>query len=371
MLSSLQANSGAATESSRQPPMLAIVVPCYNEQAVLPETLRRLRLLLSQLVTSGLIDPASRAWLVDDGSRDATWPMICDAAAGAGAPFCGIKLSRNRGHQVALLAGLMTAQGDVLISVDADLQDDLAVIPKMLAAFFQGNDIVYGVRSRRSTDTVFKRFTAEGYYRLLQRLGVEIVFNHADYRLMSRRAVEALRAFPEHNIFLRGLVPQLGFASTTVEYARLERFAGESKYPLGKMLALAWQGVTSFSVAPLRAITALGVAVSLLSLGMGVWALAVRLFTSSALPGWASIVIPLFLLSGVQLLSLGIIGEYLAKIFVETKRRPLYFLDQIVAPARAGASREPASRFVVDESLPSRPVVADSGSRDIRLHDAN
>jgi glycosyltransferase involved in cell wall biosynthesis len=318
-------------------PVLAIVIPCYNEQEVLPETLRRLRLLLAQLVTQGQIDPASRAWLVDDGSTDATWAMIRDASSASDAAFCGVKLSRNRGHQIALLAGLMTAQGDVLISVDADLQDDLSVIPKMLTAFRDGHDIVYGVRSHRTTDTAFKRFTAEGYYRLLARLGVEIVFNHADYRLMSRRAVEALRAFPEHNIFLRGLVPQLGFSSTTVEYARLERFAGESKYPLGKMLALAWQGVTSFSAAPLRAITTLGTLVSLMSLGLGVWALFIRLFTDQTVPGWASIVIPLFLISGVQLLCLGIIGEYLAKIFVETKRRPLFFVDRIVGVAPSEA----------------------------------
>lgn len=351
-------------------PVLAIVIPCYNEQEVLPETLRRLRQLLTQLVTQGQVDPASRAWLVDDGSRDATWAMIRDASSAPDAPFCGIKLSRNRGHQIALLAGLMTAQGDVLISVDADLQDDLGVIPKMLAAFLDGHDIVYGVRSARTTDTAFKRFTAEGYYRLLEGLGVEVVFNHADYRLMSRRAIEALRAFPEHNIFLRGLVPQLGFASTTVEYARLERFAGESKYPLRKMLALAWQGVTSFSAAPLRAITTLGLLVSLLSLGMGLWALGVRLFTESAVPGWASIVIPLFLISGVQLLSLGIIGEYLAKIFVETKRRPLYFLDQVVTSAQAVVPREPEAVTPATGSLVPPCLASDRLALGPQLHDA-
>lgn len=325
---SLTERSGRVPSAS--PPVLAIVVPCYNEQEVLPETMRRLHKLLDEMVANSLIAPESRAWYVDDGSRDQTWTMIRDAGMDEQARACGIKLSRNRGHQVALLAGLMTARGDILISVDADLQDDLNVIPKMVNAFLAGHDVVYGVRSSRNTDSYFKRMTAEGYYKVLNRLGVEVVFNHADFRLMSRRAVESLRAFPESNIFLRGVIPQLGFPSTTVEYERSERFAGESKYPLGKMLALAWQGVSSFSAAPLRAITTLGLLVSLFSLGMGLWALGVRLFTDQAVPGWASIVIPLFLISGVQLLSLGVIGEYLAKVFVETKRRPLYFLEQLV-----------------------------------------
>lgn len=308
--------------------VLGIVIPCFNEQEVLPETTRRLESLLAELVAKQQIAASSRIWYVDDGSRDATWQLIEGKVATPGSRVCGIKLSRNRGHQIALLAGLMTAEGDVLISVDADLQDDLDVIPRMLQAHSSGHDIVYGVRSARTTDGFFKRTSAESYYRLLDLLGVEVVFNHADYRLMSRRAVESLRLFPESNVFLRGLIPQLGYPSTTVEYARAERFAGESKYPLRKMLALAWQGVTSFSTAPLRAITGLGVAVSLASIGMAVWALIVRVFGGNTVPGWASIVIPLFFLSGVQLLSLGIIGEYLAKIFLETKRRPLYFVDR-------------------------------------------
>ncbi|MBL8198741.1 MAG: glycosyltransferase family 2 protein [Chromatiales bacterium] len=317
-------------------PVLAIVVPCYNEQEVLPETTRRLCQLLSELVKGGQIDGSSRVWLIDDGSRDRTWQVIDLAATQPDSRVCGIKLSRNRGHQIALLAGLLTAQGEVLISVDADLQDDLNVIPQMLDEFSRGHDIVYGVRKSRDTDTFFKRLSAEGYYRLLQRLGVEVVFNHADYRLMSRRAVEALREFPESNLFLRGLIPQLGFPTTTVAYDRAERYAGESKYPLGKMLALAWQGITSFSALPLRAITALGVTVSMLSLAMGLWALGIRIFSDHAVPGWASIVIPLFLISGVQLLSLGIIGEYLAKIFIETKRRPLFFIERLVSGGAPG-----------------------------------
>lgn len=317
-------------------PALSIVVPCFREQEVLPETLSRLRALLLRLISEARISPSSRIWLVDDGSPDQTWRVIQQASQEPDSMVCGIKLSRNRGHQVALMAGLMTADGDVLISVDADLQDDLDAIPRMLDEFANGCDIVYGVRSSRDSDTLFKRVTAEGYYTLLNRLGVEVIFNHADYRLMSRRAIEALRAFPETNIFLRGIVPQLGFRSARVEYRRGERFAGESKYPLGKMLALAWQGVTSFSVAPLRAITALGLLVSVASLGMGVWALWVRVFSGLALPGWASTVIPLFLLSGVQLLSLGVIGEYMAKIFIEAKRRPLYFIETV---SLAGAPR--------------------------------
>lgn len=310
-------------------PVLAVVVPCFNEQEVLPETIARLETLIARLSTEGDINEQSRVWFVDDGSRDRTWTMIQEASTIVDSKVCGIKLSRNRGHQIALLAGLMCAKGDVLISIDADLQDDLDAIPKMLAEFRNGSDIVYGVRGSRDTDTLFKKITAEGYYKLLNWLGVEIVFNHADFRLMSRRSVEALRDFPESNVFLRGLIPQLGFPSSRVEYARGDRFAGESKYPIKKMLALAWQGVTSFSTAPLRTITMLGMMVSVLSLSMGLWAICVKLFTVDAIPGWASIVIPIFFISGVQLLSLGVIGEYLAKIFLETKRRPLYFVERL------------------------------------------
>lgn len=328
------------TETTSSAPVVAIVIPCYNEQEVLQETCRRLEVLLSRLIGNGEVDGDSRVWFVDDGSVDGTWPLIQRAACLPQSMFRGLKLSRNRGHQIALMAGLMTAQGDALISVDADLQDDLELIPLMLDEFNAGNDIVYAVRSSRQSDTLFKRATATTYYSLLRWLGVEVVFNHADYRLMSRRAVEALREFPESNVFLRGIVPQLGFPSTQVHYARSERFAGESKYPLRKMIALAWQGVTSFTAAPLRVITSLGIAVSIISLALGFWALWVRLFSDDAVPGWASIVIPLFLISGVQLLSLGIIGEYLAKIFVETKHRPLYFIERF-APALPPGSKLP------------------------------
>jgi glycosyltransferase involved in cell wall biosynthesis len=311
-----------------RPPVLAVVVPCYNEAEVFPETSQRLTQLLQALVQKGRIDPLSRAWYVDDGSNDRTWALLSEAARRPELKTCAIKLSRNRGHQLALLAGLMSATGDVLISVDADLQDDLNVIPQMLDQYIAGHDIVYGVRSSRQSDGLLKRTSAESYYRILDRLGVEVVFNHADYRLMSRRAIESLRGFQESNMFLRGLIPQIGYPSTVVEYARGERFAGESKYPFGKMLALAWEGLTSFSAVPLRAITALGLVVSMLSLLAGVWAIGVRLFNPGAVPGWASIVIPVFVISGVQLLSMGIIGEYIAKIFIETKRRPKYFIEQ-------------------------------------------
>lgn len=324
----LMATPDDFSDPLRDPPVLGVVVPCYNEEEVLGETCSRLTALLRRLVEAGDVSESSQIWLVDDGSRDRTWELI-EQSAKHEPMVRGIKLSRNRGHQIALLAGLMTAKGDALISVDADLQDDLGAIPAMVKQFRSGIDVVYGVRTARTTDTAFKRFTAEAYYRLLNRLGVEVVFNHADYRLLSRRSIEALREFPESNIFLRGLVPQIGYRTSVVGYERAERFAGESKYPVGKMLALAWQGVTSFSAAPLRAITGLGLVVSLFSLAAAAWALGVRLLTTSAVPGWASIVIPLFFISGVQLLSLGIIGEYVAKIFIESKRRPLFFIDRI------------------------------------------
>ena len=227
----------------------------------------------------------------------------------------------------AVLAGILDAKGDAVISLDADLQDDLGAIEKMIVAHRQGSDIVYGVRGKRDTDTFFKRLSAEGFYRLMERFGVELVFNHADYRLMSRRAIEALREFSEVNLFLRGIIPQLGFPSTIIYYNRIERFAGESKYPLKKMLALAWQGITSFSTVPLRMITTLGFLVSLGSFGISLWAIFVRLFSTQAVPGWASTVLPIYLLGGIQLLCIGIIGEYLAKIYMETKRRPHFFIE--------------------------------------------
>jgi glycosyltransferase involved in cell wall biosynthesis len=242
----------------------------------------------------------------------------------------GIKLSRNCGHQLALLAGLLTVPGDAVISIDADLQDDLDAIEHMIDAHAKGSEIVYGVRKKRDTDTLLKRFTAEGYYRLLGVLGVEVVFNHADYRLMSRRALNALSTYEEVNVFLRGMIPQLGFRTSTVYYDRQERFAGKSKYTLRKMLALAWNGITSFSPTPLRIITTVGFVIAMLSLALSVWALTVRLLGYYTVPGWASSVVAIYFLGGLQLFSIGLIGEYLAKIYLEVKRRPRFQIETTV-----------------------------------------
>lgn len=307
---------------------LSLVVPCYNEESVLPETAKRLSELMQRLVRTGVVAASSHVYFVDDGSKDRTWPLI--EALAAGDPlFKGIKLSRNYGHQFAVLAGLLTVPGDAVISVDADLQDDLGAIELMLAEHARGSEIVYGIRKRRDTDTFMKRATAEGYYKLLKWLGVEIVFNHADYRLMGRRALTALEAYGEVNVFLRGLIPQIGFPTSSVYYDRMERFAGESKYPLRKMLALAWNGVTSFSAAPLRFITGAGLVIALISMGLSVWALWIRLF-GQAVPGWASSVVPIYFLGGLQLFATGLIGEYMAKTYLESKRRPRFFIEKTI-----------------------------------------
>jgi glycosyltransferase involved in cell wall biosynthesis len=323
------------------PPLLTIVVPCYNEEAVLPETARRLEALLASMVDSGSVSRDSHVCFVDDGSRDGTWRMI-EALSEASPRLRGLKLSRNRGHQNALLAGLLGASGDVVVSMDADLQDDVSAVVAMLAEYQKGADLVYGVRKGREVDSVFKRWTALGFYRLMQRMGVEVVYNHADYRLMSRVAIEALREYGEVNLFLRGIIPQLGFRHSTVEYDRGERFAGESKYPLRKMLGLAIQGITSFSTVPLRIITVLGLLVSLLSAAVTVWALLARFVTGSVVPGWTSTVVPIYFLGGVQLLSMGILGEYLARTYLETKRRPRYIIEKIAGGGqRSGSPRTP------------------------------
>ena len=306
---------------------LSIVVPCYNEEEVLPETVKRMRALLDQLTKSGKVAADSQVIFVDDGSRDRTWELVRQFNA-EDARIGGVKLSGNRGHQTALLAGLFAAQGDAIASIDADLQDDVGAIERMVDAYLQGHEVVYGVRQSRAVDTAFKRSTAESYYRVLSVLGVKIVHNHADFRLLSRRALESLKQYSEVNLFIRGIVPLLGYRSTTVYYDRAERFAGESKYPLRKMLALAFDGVTSFTAAPLRMIAFLGIFVSLLSLGMMVWVLWVKIFTTAALPGWASSVIPIYFLGGIQLLSIGVLGEYVAKLYFETKRRPRYFIEE-------------------------------------------
>ncbi|HEV2531092.1 glycosyltransferase family 2 protein [Phenylobacterium sp.] len=310
-----------------KPKRLNLVVPCFNEEAVLPETIARLLALLDDLVARSLVSADSAMTFVDDGSRDDTWAII-EAGRAGDARVGGIRLSANRGHQHALLAGLLNAPGDVLISLDADLQDDLAAIPKMLEAHQRGAEIVYGVRGRRVHDSLFKRYSAWTYYWLLHRLGVDVVADHADFRLMGRRAIEALSGFTEVNLFLRGIVPLLGFPSEVVTYERNARFAGETKYPLSKMIALAANGVFSFSTVPLQWITVLGFVVALGSVGAGFWALGVRLFTPYALPGWASTVIPMYFLGSVQLLAIGIIGGYVSRIYAETKRRPRFIIEK-------------------------------------------
>lgn len=308
-------------------PVVNIVVPCYNEEEVLPETSKRLRALIERLVAAGLIDPASGIYFVDDGSKDATWALIEDLTVASRGVCHGIKLSRNQGHQSALLAGLRATPGDALVSIDADLQDDIEVIETMIRRFREGCDIVYGVRVCRATDTGFKRGTARGYYGLLRRLGVDIVPDHADFRLMSRRALQALTRYTEVNVFLRAIVPQLGFRSAVVTYDRAPRFAGVSKYPLGRMLSFALDGITSFSMQPLRLITITGLVVSLAAFGIGAWAIVAQVFFRDTVPGWASIVSPLSLIGGLQLLSLGVIGEYIGKIYLETKRRPHFEIE--------------------------------------------
>ena len=309
---------------------LYIVVPCYNEEEVLPETSKRLKAKLEQLMAAGRISGQSRILFVNDGSRDRTWEIISQLHTQSPL-FCGVDLTRNRGHQNALLAGLMTAKdrADMVISMDADLQDDVDAVDAMVDKFLEGVDIVYGVRSSRKTDTFFKRTTAEGFYRIMNAMGAETVFNHADYRLMSRRALEGLAQFKEVNLFLRGIVPMIGYRTDTVEYERGERFAGESKYPLKKMLSFAMEGITSLSVKPLRMITGLGFFIFLVSLVMIVYNI-VRWAIGATVTGWASIACSIWLIGGLVLLSLGVVGEYIGKIYLETKGRPRFLIRQVL-----------------------------------------
>ena len=309
---------------------LYIVVPCYNEEEVLPETSRRLRAKLEQLMAAGTISRKSRVLYVNDGSKDRTWELISRLHE-ACPLFCGVDLTRNRGHQNALLAGLMTAKdrADMVISMDADLQDDVDAVDAMVDKFLEGVDIVYGVRSSRKRDTFFKRTTAEGFYRVMNAMGAETVFNHADYRLMSRRALEGLAQFKEVNLFLRGIVPMIGYRTDTVEYERGERFAGESKYPLKKMLSFAMEGITSLSVKPLRMITGLGFLIFLVSLVMIVYNI-VRWAMGATVTGWASLACSIWLIGGLILLSLGVVGEYIGKIYLETKGRPRFLIRQVL-----------------------------------------
>jgi len=319
------------------PDTLYIVVPCYNEEPVLPETSSRLLDKLSRMIGAGLAGSESRVLFVDDGSKDGTWEII-EALHSSDPMVSAVKLSRNKGHQNALLAGLMTAldRADVTISMDADLQDDIECLDDFIRQYREGCDIVYGVREDRASDTAFKRFSAQAFYKLLKVFGVNIVYNHADYRLMSRRALEGLASFREVNLFLRGIVPLIGYKSGVVKYRRGERFAGESKYPLGKMLAFAWDGVSSFSVRPMRLITIVGIFAFAAGLGFMLYSLVMALLPGRAVPGWSPLMASVWLLGGLQLLALGVIGQYIGKIYSEVKDRPKYIIEKVLdrAPLR-------------------------------------
>lgn len=354
--------------------VLAIVIPCYNEEAVLQETHKTISKKLEQLIDSRSISKESFCVFVDDGSKDSTWSILKDLSSknttftpppptdiakididkhkdtlnvsldntaesnltesttNNKVKIISLKLSRNCGHQNALLAGLeyVADKCDCAISIDCDLQDDISVIDEFVAKAKMGAEVIYGVRKSRQKDSFFKKHTALGFYKLMDIMGVKITYNHADYRLLSNRAIQALLSFSEVNLFLRGIVPLLGFKTAVVEYDRLERFAGESKYPLGKMLSFAWNGITSFSVVPLRLVSVLGIVFFMLSITLGCYALFVKLFTDGVVYGWASTIIPLCFFSGIQLLSLGVIGEYVGKIYAESKRRPRYFIEEVV-----------------------------------------
>lgn len=312
------------------PPVLYIVVPCYNEEEVLPETLSRLSFILNLLLEDLMIAKDSAILLVDDGSKDRTWTLIEEHFQLN--PFIkGMKLAHNAGHQNALFAGLMHAKeyADVVISIDADLQDDVNVIQKMVSKYWEGYDVVYGVRNSRATDNFFKRFTAQTFYRMMQKMGATIVYNHADFRLLSKRVLEQLSLYEERNLFLRGVIPMIGFPSTEVSYDRAERFAGVSKYPSKKMLSFALDGITSFSVTPIRSVTGIGLVVFFVSLLVGLYSL-IRFEMGHTVTGWASLIISIWLIGGIQLICLGLIGEYIGKIYKETKRRPKYHVETVL-----------------------------------------
>ena len=313
---------------TKRMPILYMVIPCYNEEEVLPTTSGLFRDKLEFLMRNNMISPDSRILFVDDGSKDRTWDIILKLSLENDC-FTGIQQSRNRGHQNAVLAGLMEARGkcDITISIDCDGQDDINAMDRMVEEYIKGSEIVYGVRSKRDTDTFFKRFTAESFYKLLKCMGVEAVFNHADYRLVSSRVLQEFENFKEVNIFLRGMFPLVGFRSTAVFYERHERIAGESHYPLSKMLALAIDGITSLSVKPIRCITGLGFAVSMLSFILLIW-IVIRYFLGMTVQGWASTCAIAAFMGGIQLICLGVIGEYIGKIYLETKRRPRYIISE-------------------------------------------
>lgn len=310
--------------------ILYIIVPCYNEQQVLPETSRLLLEKIKSLIWAGRISEKSRVVFVNDGSNDLTWQIIKKLHT-ASKYLCGIKLSKNFGHQNAVLAGLLAVKdkADMVISMDADLQDDINAVDAMVEKYHEGCEIVYAVRKGRKNDSFFKRFSAEVFYKVMKHLGANTIFNHADYRLMSKRAVEALAEFDEVNLFLRGIVPMLGFKSDFVYYERKERFAGESKYPLKKMIAFAFEGITSFSIRPIRMITLMGTLVFLASIAMLVYVL-VSFFSGNAVAGWPSIVISVWGTGGLILLSIGIVGEYIGKFYLESKKRPRFIIEEIL-----------------------------------------
>ncbi len=310
--------------------ILYIVVPCYNEEKVLHETCSRLTSLIERMAAEKLVSWESRVMFVDDGSRDTTWEII-QQLFGSNHYITGVKLAGNVGHQNALMAGLTTAKeyADIIVSIDADLQDDVEVIPQMVREYNNGCDIVYGVRKKRETDTFFKRTTAQGFYKLMSWLGVKTVYNHADYRLMSKRAVEKLTEFRERNLFLRGMVPLIGYKSSCVYYDRAERFAGESKYPLGKMINFAIDGISSFSIKPLRMLVYMGILFILISLGILCWVL-VRYMTDNVVQGWSSLILSVWFVGGCILIGMGIMGEYIGKVYVEVKDRPRYNIETVL-----------------------------------------
>ncbi len=309
---------------------LWLVIPCYNEEDVLPETSKQLYKIMADMIINRKISPESKIAFVNDGSRDNTWSLIEKYHENI-EMFVGINLSRNRGHQNALLAGLTVAKdyADIVITLDADLQDDINVIPEFVDKYREGNDIVYGVRSNRDADTGFKRNTAQGFYKFMKVLGVDIVDNHADYRLMSKRAVESLLEFKEVNVFLRGIIPQIGYKSAIVEYKRNERAAGESKYPLKKMLSFAFDGITSFSIRPLRISLFMGIASFIVAVIFLIYCI-VQFFLGNTVSGWASLSVSIWLLGGLQLLMIGIAGEYIGKIYLEAKHRPRFIIEEIL-----------------------------------------
>ena len=312
----------------KKEPILYMVIPCYNEEEVLGETTKQLKVVMEKLIEEKKISKKSKVMYVNDGSKDRTWEIIQEIHK-TEPLFTGITLSRNRGHQNALLGGLMTAKNyaDIVISMDADLQDDIHAIEEMVEMYKEGADIVYGVRSARKTDTFFKRITAEGFYKFMKVLGVDCVYNHADYRLTSKRVLEEFANYKEVNLFLRGMFPLVGFKSDIVYYERHERFAGESKYPLKKMLNFAWDGITSFSVKPLRFICTLGFIILFISIGIMIYSL-VRFLTGNTVSGWTFLSISIWFIGGIQMISIGIIGEYIGKMYSETKARPRYIIAE-------------------------------------------